>query len=248
MFYFDKIQNKKVLKSTLLEGTEHFFTTREMPLTAGALDIMAECESNREAAAKYLEINTACMISPVQTHSANITIAQRTKNDYHGIDSLVLSNKNLAIYLNFADCVPVILWDSLSNVGAIAHAGWRGTAEKIVPLTIKFLENYYESSPENIVAAIGPAISMKNYQVDEDIYEKLISTLKYKPDDCWQYDNDLQKYNVDLKSINKHQLEEVGVNKIDLCSYCTYDTNDIFFSYRKENGVTARHSAVLKLK
>lgn len=248
MFYFDEINGKKILKSTFFDEVELFFTTRELPISPGALDIQAECENNKAEIAKYLELNPACLISPVQTHTTNITIAQRSKSDYSNIDSLVLSNKNLGIYLNFADCVPVVLWDSKNNTGAVVHAGWRGTAGKIAVKTVEFLKTYYESKPEDIIAAIGPAISMKNYQVDKDVYEKLMSTLGHNPDDCWQFNENLQKYNVDLKKINQHQLEESGVTKIDLCRYCTYDTNDIFYSYRKENGVTARHSAVLKLK
>ena len=248
MFYFDKINNKKILKSTLLDGVEHFFTTRECPITSGSLHIEDECNANMAEIADYLELNPACLIKPDQKHTSNITVAQRMKSDYSAIDALVLSNKNLGIYLNFADCVPLVFWDVANNVAAIAHAGWRGTADKIAQKVVNFMGVYYETMPKDIVVAIGPAISMKNYQVDRDVYVKLISTLRHAPVDCWQFNESLQKYNVDLKKINMYQLQECGVSKIDLCPYCTYDTNDVFFSYRKENGMTARHSAVLKLK
>ncbi len=52
---------------------------------------------------------------------------------------------------------------------------------------------------------------------------------------------------VDLKNINRQQLLEAGVSEIDVCPYCTVCNNDLFFSYRKENATTNRHSAVLKL-
>ena len=52
---------------------------------------------------------------------------------------------------------------------------------------------------------------------------------------------------VDLKGINKRQLEEAGVKEIDVCPYCTVCNNELFFSYRKENATTNRHSAVIKL-
>ena len=51
----------------------------------------------------------------------------------------------------------------------------------------------------------------------------------------------------DLKGINKRQLEEIGVEKIDVCPYCTVLNNDKFFSYRKENQTPKRHSAIIKL-
>lgn len=54
---------------------------------------------------------------------------------------------------------------------------------------------------------------------------------------------------VDLKNINKQQLVEAGVKaeNIDVCPYCTVCNNDLFFSYRKENATTNRHSAIIKL-
>lgn len=248
MFYFDEIAGKKVLKSTMLPMVEHFFTTREIPIAAGALDIADECLKNREIIANHLEISTKALISPTQTHSSNITIAQKMKSDYPETDALVLSSKNLAIALNFADCVPVMLYDKKNNIGAIAHAGWRGTAAKIVPETLKFMANFYETEPQDVIALIGPAISGENYQVDKEVFEKIIKTINSSQDECYRYDENSQKFNIDLKKVNYYQLKENNVNEIDLCGYCTFDSSDIFFSYRKENGKTARHSAVMKLK
>ena len=56
-----------------------------------------------------------------------------------------------------------------------------------------------------------------------------------------------QGKNVDLKRINVRQFEEIGVSKIDICPYCTSCNNDLFYSYRKENGTTERHYAMLQL-
>ena len=248
MFYFDEISGKKVLKSTMLPMVEHFFTTREIPVAAGALDIEEECTTNRKIIADYLEINAKSLISPIQTHSSNITIAQKMKSDYPETDALVLSNKNLAIALNFADCVPVMLYDKKNNICAIAHAGWRGTAAKIVPKTLKFMSDYYETDSSDVIAVIGPAISDKNYQVEKDVFEKIIKTINSSQEECFKYDKKNEKFNIDLKKVNYYQLKENGTEEIDLCGYCTFDSNDIFFSYRKENGKTARHSAIMKLK
>ena len=87
----------------MLPMVEHFFTTRELPIAAGALEIAEECLQNREIVANHLEISTKALISPTQTHSSNITIAQKMKSEYPETDALVLSSKNLAIALNFAD-------------------------------------------------------------------------------------------------------------------------------------------------
>ena len=109
------------------------------------------------------------------------------------------------------------------------------------------MQKIYSTEPQNITALIGPAISGINYQVDKDVFEQIEKTLKKNYDDYYSYDEKSNKYNLDLKTVNYHQLEELGVLRIDKCNYCTYDSVDVFFSYRKEHGNTARHSAILKL-
>ena len=73
----------------------------------------------------------------------------------------------------------------------------------------------------------------------------VIMYLYWSRDGLFEIRND--KIFVDLKEINKRQLEEIGIEKIDVCPYCTVHNNDLFYSYRNENGTGKRHSAVLKL-
>lgn len=249
MFKFDVINNKKILKSDLLSDKSaiHFFTTRESIVTHKDLEqYINTAKINLQEIAAFLNIEPENIISPIQTHSCNIEIAKRDCN-YQDTDALIVSDNNIAILLNFADCTPVILYDEKNNIGAIAHAGWKGTAGAIVQKTIKKMANLYNSDSNNIKAVIGPAISIKNYEVSEDVYKAVSCTLEKEYTDYFTYNQITNKYNIDLKTINKHQLEELGIKRIDMCDYCTYDSVDVFFSYRKENGITARHSAVLKL-
>lgn len=247
MFKFETINNKKILKSDLITKAQHFFTTRESVVTPKEIkSLETVCKNNLNDIADYLHIDKNNIIVPVQTHSCNIAEARKGKN-YPDTDALVVVDTDIAILLNFADCTPVLLYDEKNNIGAIVHAGWRGTAESIASKTVQFMTDNYGSRPENIAAVIGPAISIKNYQVDETVFKAVSSTLKYTYTDYFSYDNISQKYNLDLKTVNYHQLEELGLLRIDKCNYCTYDSVDVFFSYRKEHGNTARHSAVLKL-
>lgn len=248
MFKFETINNKKILKSDFINSCHCFFTTRQSVVTPKEInELTALCSQNLEEIAKYIGVEKTDIIVPEQTHSANIAIAQKGKT-YPNTDALVVEDPNLAILLNFADCTPVILYDEAKNTGAIAHAGWRGTAQSIAAKTAQFMIDKYSSKPENITAIIGPAISMKNYQVDKDVFDKVSATLKNTYNDYYIYDSARGKYNIDLKTVNYHQLKELGLLRIDKCNYCTYDSVDVFFSYRKEHGKTARHSAVLKLK
>ena len=180
MFKFETINNKKILKSDLLTKANGFFTTRESVITQRDLpELEPVCSQNRELIARYLKVNPEQLISPVQTHSANIAVAKEGQK-YPDTDALVIIDTNIAIALNFADCTPVILYDSYNNIGAISHAGWRGTAAGIVPKTIEFMNKHYSTEPKNITAIIGPAISMDNYQVGDDVFIQIKSSLKHE--------------------------------------------------------------------
>lgn len=245
MFYFENIYGKKVLKSDLLKNTEAFFTTREICIKSKENDMQNIVEENKKIICKYLKIDEKNLITPSQTHTANIDIAIESKSEYPDTDALILRDKNLGIFLNFADCTPVILYDEKQNIGAIAHAGWRGTAQKIAPLTIKKMIDEFNTKTKDVIAIIGPAIGFCCYNVGQEVYEKLSQTVN---NFNGLYEIRQGNIFVDLKNINKQQLLEIGVEKIDVCPYCTVCNNENFFSYRKENATTSRHSAILKLK
>lgn len=214
MFYFDEFCGKKVLKSDFLKNEAlAFFTTRE--------------GINFESFER--------VVTPTQTHSDHVEFVN-LKEEYPDTDGLILTVPNVAIYLKFADCTPLIFYDKKQKIGAISHAGWRGTVAKIGVKTIKKMQ----SNPQDIVALIGPAISQCCYEVSEEVRDELLATVD-------NTENLFKGRNVDLKRINARQLEEIGVTNIDICPYCTSCDNDLFYSYRKENGTKDRHFAVLKL-
>lgn len=216
MFYFDEFNGKKVLKSDLLKEVTAFFTTREGLPNFGNIPV----------------------ISPTQTHSSNVEIVD-DRVVYENTDGLIITKPDTVIALRFADCTPLIFYDAINKIGAVSHAGWRGTAAKIGVETVKRMQKDFGTNPSDIIALIGPAISVCCYEVSEDVKEKLLSTVNNTAD---LYEG----RNVDLKKINSRQLEEIGVRNIDICPYCTSCNNDLFYSYRKENGTDKRHHAVLR--
>lgn len=215
MFYFDKVNSKRVLKSSLLDCA--YFTTRGFKPE----DIFLE--SGR-------------LIKPEQTHSDHVEFVDE-RCEYSDTDGLILTNTNDTIYLRFADCTPLVFYDTKQKIGAVSHAGWRGTAAGIGVKTVEKMK----SNPQDIIAITGPAISICCYEVSEEVRDKLLDTVK---NTSGLYEN----RNVDLKKINARQLEEIGVKTIDICPYCTSCSNDLFYSYRKENGTNDRHFAVMNLK
>ena len=246
MFYFDLINGKKVLKSSVLEKLNHFFTTRESVIKTKEEDYKELVEQNKKLFCEYFQIEEKDLVSPSQTHTSNVEIAKEELASYPDTDGLILSNKNQAIFLNFADCVPLIFYDEVQNIGAVSHAGWRGTVGKIGVKTVEKMQKEFNSNLEDIKCAIGPAISFCCFNVGDDVCEKILSSVQNK-NGLSEVRND--NIYVDLKGVNKQQLIEIGLKleNIDVCSYCTVCDNDLFFSYRKENATTNRHSAVIKL-
>ncbi|MBR6126932.1 peptidoglycan editing factor PgeF [bacterium] len=219
MYYFEEYKGKNILRSDYIQEVNAFFTTRQ------GFDF--DLEKARR------------VVSPTQTHTSNVQIVD-DRTEYPDTDGLITDLKDCLVYLRFADCTPLIFYDNVKKVGAISHAGWRGTADKIGVKTVDKMTVNYGSKPKDITVLIGPAISVCCYEVGDDVKEKLLSTVS----DQTGLTNGM---NVDLKNINARQLEEKGVKKIDICPYCTCCNNDLFFSYRKENGTKERHYAVLKL-
>ena len=238
MFYFDEINGKRILKSSILDGLNHFFTTRESVIKTKEPEFEKTVEENIRDVCEYLNIKEDNLIHPSQTHTSNIDVARGGVTSYPDTDGLILSNKEQAVFLNFADCTPVIIYDGKKHIAAVSHAGWRETVEKMV--------SEFGSKTDDLKAAIGPAISFCCYNVGEDVYRQLSQTVK---DFTGLYEIRQGDIFVDLKNINKTQLVQSGVKEenIDVCPYCTVCNNNLFFSYRKENATTNRHSAVIKL-
>jgi len=241
MFYFDKVLDKTVLKSDFLDNTNSFFTTKEMLLKSKDENYAPIVAKNLLELKNYFNLDE--IISPSQRHTSNIKIA-RTEADYSETDALILDNLKIGIFLNFADCTPVILYDAKKNIGAIAHAGWRGTAQMIAPKTVNKMQELYNSNSEDILAVIGPCICFKCFETNEEIAQKLADTIGNT--DFIRRRKD--KFYADLKQINAAQLKAVGVKNIDITDFCTCCNNDKFFSYRKEDKTTNRISAFFSLK
>ena len=273
MFRFEEFMGRKVLKSSLLDdyNVDAFFTTRDLALKAGEReDLIEEVEQNKKLVCDGLNIPYANLFIPEQTHSDNVGIAKSKMQNakcFKNTDALITVDTEIAIALNFADCVPLIFYDPVKNIAACAHAGWRGTEAKIGVKTVQKMVECFDSAPQNIIALIGPSIGQCCFDVKDDVNKRLLKSINvvgqfevpptsnpppqggresnksptYFPNQC------CDKNHIDLKILNKIQLLAIGLEKIDVCEYCTSCQTELFYSYRKEKGHTARHSAIIKL-
>lgn len=234
MFYIDYIEGKKIVKSDLITEVENFFTTRDICIQARGVDVSFNKKIIENYIGQKLAVN-----KPI--HGTDIAEVEENKFLYENVDGLVFK-KGTAGHLYFADCVPLIFYGN--NVAMISHAGWRGTAKEMAKKSVNKLIKEYGCKKEDIKAVIGPAICFDCYEVGKDVYDALKETVDNKKGLFLEKN---EKLYVDLKGINKQQILECGVDKIDVCPYCTNCGEKLFYSYRYENQTPYRHSAIVKV-
>ena len=111
-----------------------------------------------------------------QTHSNNVFFLDEKNKNLNKIksDSLVTNVNGVALGVLTADCVPILMYDKQKTIVAAIHAGWKGAYKGIVTRVVNFfLKN--DSSPKNIMAAIGHCISLNSYAVKKDVKQKVIT-------------------------------------------------------------------------
>lgn len=219
-------------------GMECVFSTAE-----GMLNFKIDEEqgiSNIEKLKKWFNVDSVGYLE--QIHSDKIY--KYDGSTYIG-DALITNNKNVAIGVFTADCVPVLLYDSENKSIAAVHSGWKGTLSEIVSKTIDALKNNYNSRPENISAYIGPHNRVCCYEVGEN----LISNFKRHS----LYSNtDISKgKNLNLEACITAQLLSKGVQRanihtLDMCTFCNTDYK--LHSYRKTANESGRMFSFIILR
>lgn len=193
---------------------------------------------NRELFFSSLNISQTQVAFPQQQHTDIVNVVSAA-GSYERCDALVTGTKNLFIAVSIADCTPVMLFDPVTKTTAGIHAGWRGTASKIVKKTIAKMFVHCGVTPENIIAFIGPSAGKCCYEVGDDVAQKFSSDL------CESTGSG--KFMLDIKTANKKQLLEAGVqeNNIEVHSACTISTPEIFHSFRRDGNKSGRMLAVI---
>lgn len=150
-----------------------------------------------------------------------------------GFDAVLTSEQGIFAGVGIADCCPILLADPVRETAAAIHAGWKGTVAQIVHKTASAMIAV-GSRPTDILAYIGPCISLENFEVGDEVAEQF--ELKEKRGARWH---------VDLKATNAGQLKALGITEMEISDYCTVANNDVFYSHRKEQGITGRMLAVI---
>lgn len=160
-------------------------------------------------------------------------------------DGIITNDKNIPIVIFTADCVPIIFYDKINKVVALAHAGWRGTYSEIAKKVVEKMLNKYNCKRENINVFFAPHIRQDNYEVSLELIEKF---RKFNIQDYFKVIN--KKYYLNLEKINKENLLKSGIleKNIKSSKLCTVRNNDKFYSYRKDKKTDKRIATIIELK
>ena len=177
---------------------------------------------------------------PHQVHDTGISQIGKTffllsedirKQVLEGIDALITNMKHICIGVSTADCIPIIIYDPEHHAAGVVHSDWRGTVANITGRVVTSMQRAYQSNPEILKAVIGPGISLKNFEVGDEVYEAF-SDAGYPME---QISRKEQKWHIDLCACCRLQLEATGIKaeNIEESGICTYDEVEDYFSARR---------------
>ena len=247
-------------------GARAYFTSRlggvstngysSLNMGLHTLDDNENVLTNRKYISDALNIDHNKLTAGEQVHGNQVyVVSQEDKgsgaldyeNSVKGVDALITDIKDLPLVSFYADCVPLFFLDPVQKVGGLAHAGWKGTVSKIAIKTLDKMTEQFNSSPEQCMIGIGPAISGVNYEVDDNLANKFRETFDFHKEVCEKKKNGI--YLLDLPKTNYMMLCKAGVRPENIInsSMCTYDLKEYFYSYRRDNGKTGRMASIFVL-
>ena len=151
------------------------------------------------------------------------------KNKSTFADAIITEKKKFPIAILTADCVPLLIFDKKRKMIAAIHAGWRGAYKEIVQKVIKFMFNK-GCKKEDMIVAIGPSISVKNYEIGEQFKDMFIKKDKMN---IKFFKKGKNKIYFDLPNYVKKQVKLNQIKNIDLLNIDTFNKKNNFFSARR---------------
>jgi YfiH family protein len=204
-------------------------------------DEPARVQKNLDLAADALGVAPSRVYFLSQVHGANaVAVAgDESRESLLGQegDSILGRGSGFACCVRTADCVPLLLGDRASGAAAAIHAGWRGTVAGVIESAVAELRSRGLGS--DLVAAIGPHISLDAFEVSEDVARTLVAV---SPDSDVTRTEAGQRPHVDLRKIVRAKLGALGLDgaAIDDVPGCTVLEPERFFSYRRDGKHSGR--------
>lgn len=255
--------------STSPGGVSSLHSKKVLNLGFTEWDDRANVDKNRRLFLSAISADDLALIPLKQFHSDVVCVFDSASGAICNGDASITRAPNLLLGIQTADCVPVLLVDPKIRAMAAIHAGWRGTLQRIVEKTIGRMVMEFGSRPNDLVAAIGPAIGGCCYEVGTEVAAAFHSQFTQASewfDELRTGDepNPLQWLNqfppghqpepknvrLDLRKANRAQLIDKGAREenIFVSELCTSCRPDLLFSYRKNGAESGRMMSVIGMR
>ena len=218
-----------------LPGARVAFSTRTGGVSQGPYDSLNlgiltgdepdRVHANRERLARSLGVTRVAMGR--QVHGTELATWHGPSGELIDVDGHVTDTPRLALVVLTADCLPVAL--AAPGRVAMLHCGWRGIAGGIVASGV-------EAFDEPPTAVVGPGIGQAHFEVGAEVLEAFADVPAAA-------DGRL----LDLRSVTEARLRAAGVQDVRHVDLCTYERDDLFFSHRRDDGVTGRQAGLIWL-
>ena len=239
--------------STRLGGvSEGEFTSMNMAFNRG--DNPESVTENYKRICKSAGFDFDSLTASAQDHntfvravtSENKGVGIYKPRDLQSVDALVTNEKGVTLVTYYADCTPLFFVDIKQKAIGLAHAGWRGTVGRIGEKVVKKMTELYGTNPADIVAAIGPAISVCCYEVDKPCADNFYA-LSDLDSSRFVFPKDNGKYMIDLLETNRQILVAAGVKNenITVSDVCTNCNSELLWSHRATKGKRGTMSAFM---
>ena len=233
--------NVEVIKAGVLGNMPHGFLGRRGGVSVGVCaglnvglgsgDDPEAIRENRHRAVKAVAPGAA-LVTLHQVHSAAAipVTAPFPDGARPKADALVTDRPGLALGILTADCTPVLFADADAGVIGAAHAGWKGAFLGVLEATVAAMEAL-GSSRERMVAAVGPVIGRKSYEVDEAFFRRFAEAEPenerfFSPGRAGHHQFDLEAYVLS-------RLGAAGLRRVEALGLDTYSDPERFYSYRR---------------
>ncbi|MFN7710038.1 MAG: peptidoglycan editing factor PgeF [Holosporales bacterium] len=223
-------------------GIAHGFFTRQGGVSQGLcsslnvtfkdMDSVENVDENRARVGQALGLKDApFFVRQVHGTNVHLILSQPDRTSVIEADAIISTVPGLAIAVQTADCVPILLVDPNERVIAAIHAGWRGAAAGVIQSTLSAMAAL-GATPDGLLAAVGPAIGQPHFEVGSEVRETFVNAdTAAKP--FFTESSKTHHWLLDLKGYTAHVLAHHGVRHLEVLSYNTYADQDLFFSFRR---------------